>query len=78
MDIAGAIERGRYLAFDAADALSTLIVNGMPDPTLFIKTFENLILTAATAADAGYPRVAFFGEWVHLHAGQLEPGDGVQ
>jgi DNA-binding NarL/FixJ family response regulator len=78
VDIAGAIEQGRYQAFDAADALSTFIVNDMPDPTLFMKTFENLILTAATAADAGHPRVALFGECVHLLCAQGNPEAAIQ
>ncbi len=78
VDIAGAIERGRYLAFDAAEALSTFVVNGLPDPTLFMKTFENLILTAATAADAGHPRVAIFGECVHLLCARGNPEAAIQ
>jgi len=78
VDIAGAIERGRYLAFDAADALSTFIVNGMPDPTLFMKTFEGLILTAATATDAEHSRVAIFGECVHLLCAQGNPEAAIQ
>jgi DNA-binding NarL/FixJ family response regulator/sulfur relay (sulfurtransferase) DsrF/TusC family protein len=78
VDIAGAIERGRYLALDAADALSTFIVNSMPDATLFMKTFENLILTVATAADAEHPRVAIFGECVHLLCAQGNPEAAIQ
>lgn len=78
VDIAGAIERGRYLALDAADALSTFIVNGMADPTLFMKTFENLILSAATAANAGHPRVAIFGECVHLLCVEGNPEAAIQ
>jgi DNA-binding NarL/FixJ family response regulator len=78
VDIAGAIERGRYLAFDAADALSTFIVNGMPDPALFMKTFANLILTAASVAEAGHPRVAIFGECVHLLCAQGNPEAAIQ
>jgi hypothetical protein len=33
---------------------------------LFMKVFGNLILTAANVAKAEYPRVAIFGECVHL------------
>jgi DNA-binding NarL/FixJ family response regulator len=78
VDIAAAIERGRYLALDAADALSRFIVNGMPDPTLFMKTFENLILTAAAAVDGGHPRVAIFGECVHLLCAHGNPEGAIQ
>jgi hypothetical protein len=66
LDLAGTIERRRYVALDAADALSTFIVNGMPDPVLFMKAFDHLILTAAKAAEVEHPRVANFGECVHL------------
>ena len=66
LDIGAAIEQGRYVALDAADALLTFVVNGMPDPVLFMKVFGNLILTAANAAKAEHPRVAIFGECVHL------------
>jgi len=66
LDIGAAMEQGRYVALDAADALSTFMVNGMPDPVLFMKVFGNLILTAANAAKVERPRVAIFGECVHL------------
>ncbi|HEX4922398.1 MAG TPA: MEDS domain-containing protein, partial [Candidatus Bathyarchaeia archaeon] len=78
LDMAGAIERGRYLAFDAADALSTFIVNGMPDPALFMKTFQSLILTAVTTADTEHPRVAIFGECVHLLCARGNPEAAMQ
>jgi DNA-binding NarL/FixJ family response regulator len=66
VDIAEAVERGRYVALDATDALSTFMVNGMPDPIRFMNAFGNLILTAAKTAKAEHPRVAIFGECVHL------------
>lgn len=76
--IAGAIEQGRYFAFDASDALSTILVNGMPDPTLFMKTFANLTLIAARAAYARRPRVAIFGECVHVLCAQGNPEAAIQ
>jgi DNA-binding NarL/FixJ family response regulator len=66
LDIAGAIEQGRFVALDAANALSIFMVNGMPDPVLFMNAFGDLILTAAKAAKRERPRVAIFGEYVHL------------
>ena len=62
MDIAAAIGQGRYISFDAADALSTFMINGMPDPAQFL----NLITRAADAAKGEPARVAVFGEGVHL------------
>jgi len=66
LDIASAIEQGRYISLDAADALSTFMVNGMPDPVRFLKLFVNLIATAAESAKSEQARVAVFGEGVHL------------
>jgi DNA-binding NarL/FixJ family response regulator len=66
VDIAAAIGQGRYISVDAADALSTFMVNGMPDSVLFLKLFGDLILAAAQAANTEQARVAVFGECVHL------------
>jgi hypothetical protein len=38
----------------------------MPDPALFMKAFGNLIPRVAKAAKVEHPRVAIFGECVHL------------
>jgi DNA-binding NarL/FixJ family response regulator len=65
LDMGAAIEQGRYIALDAAERLSTFMVNGMPDPSRFVEGFGNLILTAAKAA-IGSAHVAIFGECVHL------------
>jgi len=42
------------------------MVNDMPDPAGFMDAFGNLILTAAKATKGKHPRVAIFGECVHL------------
>lgn len=64
LDVAAAIEQGRYIALDAADTLSTFMRNGMPDPVRFSELLGNLISNAADAGKKG--RVAVFGECVHL------------
>ncbi len=66
VDIAGVIERGRYIPVDAAGVLSTFMINGMPDPARFLNLCGNLITTAAEAAKGEQSRVAVFGESVHL------------
>jgi DNA-binding NarL/FixJ family response regulator len=66
LDIGAAIQQGRYIALDAADTLSTFMLNGMPDPTRFLNLFGSLIATAAEAAKGEQSRVAVFGESVHL------------
>ena len=65
-DIAAAIEQGRYISLDAADTLSTFMLNGLPDPVRFLKLFGSLTATAAEAARGEQARVAAFGEMVHL------------
>ena len=64
--LGAAIEQGRYIALDAADALSTFMINGMPDPARFLNLFGNLIVTAAHAAKGEQAQVAVFGEGAHL------------
>jgi DNA-binding NarL/FixJ family response regulator len=66
LDIGTAIEQGRYIALDAADTLSTFILNGMPDVVRFLKLFGDLVVTASKAAKADQARVAIFGEMCHL------------
>jgi DNA-binding NarL/FixJ family response regulator len=70
VDIGVAIEQRRYISLDAADALSTFMLNGMPDPVRFLKLFGNLIVSAATAAKGEQTRVAVFGEGAHLLCAQ--------
>jgi DcmR-like sensory protein len=66
LDIGAAIEQGRYIALDVADALPTFMLRGMPDPVRFLKVLGNLIATAAEAAKGEQPRVGIFGEMCHL------------
>jgi len=66
VDIAAAIEQGRYISMDAADALSAFMINRMPDPARFLELFGDLIVTVAEAAKGEQARVAVFGEGVQL------------
>ena len=66
VDIAAAIEQGRYISVDAAHALSAFMNNRMPDPARFLKLFGDLIVTVAKAAKGDEGRVAVFGEGVQL------------
>jgi DNA-binding NarL/FixJ family response regulator len=66
LDIGAAVKQGRYVALGAADVLSAFMLNGMPDPVLFMEAFGNLIPRAAKAAKVAHPRVAIFAECVHL------------
>ena len=66
VEMGAAIAEGRYIALDVTDALSTFMVDGTLDSGQFMKSFGNLIATAAKAATGEHPRVAFFGEGTHL------------
>jgi DNA-binding NarL/FixJ family response regulator len=66
MDVDAAIQQGAYVSLDAADTLSTFMVNGWPDADRFFEGFRNLIHSASNAAKAEHPRVAICGEGVAL------------
>jgi DNA-binding NarL/FixJ family response regulator len=66
VDIDAAVERGRYISLEAADALPTFMLRDVPDPVRFLKVLGDLISTAAKAVKAKQARVAIFGEMCHL------------
>jgi DNA-binding NarL/FixJ family response regulator len=78
LNIGAAIEQGRYIVLDAADTLSTYMVNGLPDPVRFVKVLGDLIVTAAEASKGEQARVAVFGEWVNLLWAQGNPEAAIQ
>jgi DNA-binding NarL/FixJ family response regulator len=62
-DSAAAIEQGLYLSLDVHEALSTFMVNNLPDPARFLKVFGGLLSSTARAAKAQHARVAACGEF---------------
>jgi DNA-binding NarL/FixJ family response regulator len=66
LDIGAAIEQGRYISLDAADTLSTFMVNDHPDPVRFQQVAGDLVTAAAKAAKGEHPRVAACGECAPL------------
>ena len=62
VDVAAAIEQGRYVSLDVADTLSTFMVNDLPDPARCLKVAGDLVMEAGKAAQGGPPRVAVCGE----------------
>lgn len=64
LDVAMARDRGHYLALDAAEMLSSFMVDGTPDPARFTETLDGVIPRAV----AGGRRVHVFGEMVALLA----------
>jgi DNA-binding NarL/FixJ family response regulator len=46
-DMDRAIHQGTYISLDVADTLSTIMVNGLPDPVRFFEGFSGLIESAS-------------------------------
>jgi CheY-like chemotaxis protein len=62
VDVAEAIDQGRYVSLDVADTLSTFMVNDLPDPAQCFKVAGHLVMEAAKAAQSEPPSVAVCGE----------------
>ena len=63
VNTAAAIEQGLFLLVDVHQALSTFMVNDLPDPVRFQKVFADVLASAAKAAKEQPPRVAACGEF---------------
>ena len=66
MDTDGALQQGTYISLDAADTLSTIMVNDMPDAVRFFGGIGGFIESAAKAAKSEKALVVVFGEAVAL------------
>jgi DNA-binding NarL/FixJ family response regulator len=66
VNVEAVIQQGAYVSLNAADVLSTFMVNDWPDAVRFFEGFRNLIQSASKAAKAEHPRVAIYGEAVAL------------
>ncbi|MGB2670908.1 MAG: PAS domain S-box protein [Candidatus Acidiferrum sp.] len=66
LDIAEASGQGRYVAHDASELLSKILVNGMPDGERFAETVGKDIARATAALRGARPEIAAFGEMVSL------------
>jgi CheY-like chemotaxis protein len=66
VDTDGALHRGTYVSLDAADTLSAIMVNDLPDRVRFFAGIGGFIEAAAKAARSEEPRVVIFGEAVAL------------
>jgi DNA-binding NarL/FixJ family response regulator len=62
VNVARAIEQGRYIPLDAADTLSRLTVNDIPDPARCTKVVGDLIMGAARGVRGANGRVVVCGE----------------
>jgi len=66
VDADGALQQGTYVPLDAADALSNIMVDGLPDSVRFFGGIGGLIEAAAKKAKSRQPRVVVCGEGVTL------------
>ena len=62
VDVATAIEHGRYVPLDVADTLSTFMVNDLPDAARCLQGASDLLMEAAKAAQRKPSCVAVCGE----------------
>jgi DNA-binding NarL/FixJ family response regulator len=62
VDVGAAVEQGSYIPLNAADTLSTIMVNDLPDPARFNEVAENLVMAAAHSANGDHPRLVVCGE----------------
>jgi len=64
IDIDGAIQQGTYTAMDAAEIVSQIMLNGLPDCDRFFEGIRSAIEEAVRSVKATNPRVAILGECV--------------
>jgi hypothetical protein len=62
VDGEAAMEQGFYLSLDVDEALSTFMVNDLPDPVRFLKILGDLLSSVAKMATGEHSRVAACGE----------------
>jgi DNA-binding NarL/FixJ family response regulator len=65
LDIDAAIERGSFIAMDATDKLSALMVNDLPDRLRWLNAMSGLV-EAVRHAKEGHSRIALCGECTPL------------
>jgi hypothetical protein len=66
LDIAAAIEQGRYIALDAAETAAPIMVDDLPDRSRFLEATGDLIAKAARAVKVKPVRIAVCGECAPL------------
>ena len=79
LDVARAIEQGRYIALDAAETLAKFTLHAWPDAALFAEVIGSVLGQAAAAADRGKnPHISVFGEMVALLWEQGNPEGAIR
>jgi hypothetical protein len=62
LDVERAIQEGTYIVLDVNEALSAIMVSGLPDPVRFFGGIRGFIKAAAKAAKTKQPRIVVCGE----------------
>jgi CheY-like chemotaxis protein len=62
VNVAMAVEEGRYISLSVAETLAAFMVDGMPDPIRFAKVTGDLISRAAKTVNGKHRRVSGCGE----------------
>jgi PAS domain S-box-containing protein len=78
LDIPEATDEGRYLELDAAELLSKIMVEGMPDSVSFEAIVGGAIVGTKIRAKAARPEIAVFGEMVALLWADGKPEAAIQ
>jgi len=79
LDVARAIEQGRYIALDAAETLRTFMLDHSPDAALFTQIVGSVLERASNAVStAEHPHISAFGEMVALLWQQGNPNAAVR
>jgi PAS domain S-box-containing protein len=66
IDVARAVQQGRYVALDAEETLSRFMVDGWPDEARFVEMMGEVVLHARSTVQDEHGRLALFGEMVAL------------
>jgi DNA-binding NarL/FixJ family response regulator len=66
LDVDEAIRKGRYIAVDADETLSSLMVGHRIDPDRFAEDFGAVLTQAGKASGGTRPRIGLYGDCVHL------------
>ncbi len=66
LDVHKAGKQGRYVALDAPETLSRIMVDGMPDGVRFAEIVGGTIARAKAVLKSARPEIAIFGEMVSL------------
>jgi len=61
VDIAAAVQEGRYIPLDVDEMLSSFMAGGMPDPSRFAKVVSDLVSTASKTVSGKRRRVSACG-----------------